>query len=440
MRNDLLLALFSVVLAGCGASKSAYRTAPASGGAQPAPAYVSGNYGYGDSVPSGPMAPPPVVQSAPGVAAGSTGGVTYHAESVEVASVTKKTTSSDVDEDGVADSGGGGGQQPPPSPKPAEAGQQKDMLDIEANMSVEVEKVHDAAAKLREFVKKHAGQTINDVVTDDRGRVSANFTIRVPSGDAGTFLDEIGGLGTVRARNVVARDITKHFHDAKIYLRNLHVSLKRYEEILAKANSVTEILQIENEMRRIRSEIDRVKGDMAFMKDRAARATIHVSLFTTAPDELNPTYNPKAKLHPGIRVGWLGDFFRGEGGDTGFYGFGLSLHFDRNWTIDVEGYRRITTPGSGLDAFLLTAGGDLYSDFLGGGKRRFLNPYFGFRMGYARTLGLNDFAAGVTLGLEIYKSKMVMLDLTGRALALVGNKDVGAHMAASSALTFHVAF
>lgn len=33
-----------------------------------------------------------------------------------------------------------------------------------------------------------------------------------------------------------------------------------------------------------------------------------------------------------------------------------------------------------------------------------------------------------------------MLDLTGRALALVGNKDVGAHMAASSALTFHVAF
>ncbi len=176
------------------------------------------------------------------------------------------------------------------------------------------------------------------------------------------------------------------------------------------------------------------------MKDRAARATIHVSLFTTSPDELNPTYNPKAKLHPGIRVGWLGDFFRGEGGDTGFYGFGLSLHFDRNWTIDVEGYRRITTPGSGLDAFLLTAGGDLYSDFLGGGKRRFLNPYFGFRMGYARTLGLNDFAAGVTLGLEIYKSKMVMLDLTGRALALVGNKDVGAHMAASSALTFHVAF
>ncbi|MBK7397596.1 MAG: DUF4349 domain-containing protein [Myxococcales bacterium] len=333
------------------------------------------------------MAPPPVVQNVPGVAAGSTGGVTYHAESVEVASVTKKTTSSDVDEDGVADSGGGGGQQPPPSPKPAEAGQQKDMLDIEANMSVEVEKVHDAAAKLREFVKKHAGQTINDVVTDDRGRVSANFTIRVPSGDAGTFLDEIGGLGTVRARNIVARDITKQFHDAKIYPRNLHVSLKRYEEILAKANSVTEILQIENEMRRIRSEIDRVKGDMAFMKDRAARATIHVSLFTTSPDELNPTYNPKAKLHPGIRVGWLGDFFRGEGG-----------------------------------------------------KRRFLNPYFGFRMGYARTLGLNDFAAGVTLGLEIYKSKMVMLDLTGRALALVGNKDVGAHMAASSALTFHVAF
>jgi len=437
MRNDLLLTLFSVVLAGCGASKGAYRTAPSA--PPPAPAYGGASYGYGDNIPTAPMSPPPVVQSAPGVATGATGGVTYHAESVEVASVSKKNVS-ESDDDGVADSGGGGGQQPPPSPKPADVGQQKDMLDIEANMSVEVEKVHDAAAKLREFVKKHSGQTINDVVTDDRGRVSANSTIRVPPGDAGTFLDEIGGLGTVRARNVVARDITQQFHDAKIYLRNLHVSLKRYEEILAKANSVTEILQIENEMRRLRSEIDRVKGDMSFMKDRAARATIHISLFTTAPDELNPTYNPKAKLHPGLRVGWLGDFFRGEGGDTGFYGFGLSLHFDRSWTIDVEGYRRITSPGSGLDAFLLTAGGDLYSDFLGGGKRRFLNPYFGFRMGYARTLGLNDFAAGVTLGLEIYKSKMVMLDLTGRALALVGNKDVGAHMAASSAMTLHVAF
>ncbi len=438
MRKDLLLALVTLSI-GCGAaSKSgAYRSAPVSPAAGP-PAVYGGSYGPGQNIPAAPTS---VAQSVPGVTATGSGGGVQVSESVAVAGKVKSSKHfDDSDSDGVQDSGGGDSPPPPPA-KPAEqvAGQQKDMLDIEASVSVEVTKVHDAAGKLREMVKKHSGTTINDVVNDDHGRVSANFTIRVPSGDAGTFLDDIGGLGIVRARNVVARDITKQFHDAQIYLRNLHVSLKRYEEILAKANTVTEILQIENEMRRIRGEIDRVKGDLTFMKDRAARATIHVSLFTTTPDELNPTYNPKAKLHPGIRVSYLGDFFR-ESGNLGFYGFGLSLQFDRSWTVDIEGYRKITNPGTGLDAFLLTAGGDLYSDFLGGGKRNFFNPYFGFRLGYARVTGLNDFAAGVTLGVELFKTKMVMLDLTGRAFALVGNKQDGAHMAASSALTFHVAF
>jgi hypothetical protein len=167
-----------------------------------------------------------------------------------------------------SDSGGGGGGAPPAPPPPTPVEPQQgavEMFDIEARLSIEVDKVSEAAAKVREVVKKHGGQIVADTSTDDAGSTGATFTLRVPSKGSEAFLEEIGGVGAVRSRQVTARDIGKEYHDAQIYLRNLEVALKRYEEILAKAKDVKEILEIEREMTRIRAQIDHVKGDLRWM-------------------------------------------------------------------------------------------------------------------------------------------------------------------------------
>ncbi len=393
-----------------------------------------------------PAAPPPPTYaeypppSAPGgVSAGST-----MAEPVEERREVLATTASvgTVDE---SESDGGGASAPDVAPTPAPAPPVepqgpavREMFDIEARISIEVEKVPDAAAALRDLTKKHGGQIVADNVSADPGSSSASFTLRVPAQGSEAFLNALDGLGALRSRQITARDIGKQYHDAQIYLRNLELTLKRYEEILAKAQDVKAILEIEREMTRIRAEIDKVKGDLRWMKDRAARATIYVTLYTSRPDT-GVTFSPKAKFYPGLRFVHLADF-RGDDGNLGFLGGGISVAVARWFSIDVDGLRRLGGDGSGLDAFLVTMGGEAYSDFLGAGHRSFLNPYVGLRVGYARILAKDEAVAGATLGLEIYKTKFFRLDAQTRVLGLFGNKDVGGHVGVQSAIAVHFAF
>ena len=68
-----------------------------------------------------------------------------------------------------------------------------------------------------------------------------------------------------------------------------------------------------------------------------------------------------------------------------------------------------------------------------------LDPYLGIRGGYARFETRNELAAGVTLGLELWKTETVRLDLGADALVLFGT-HAGAHATLAPALGLDVAF
>jgi hypothetical protein len=399
------------------------------------PAVVPGAAPPGDSYGGVPVAKAPGSYSDSVKMESKTAGVAMESEEVTV------VASSD-DSAGAAGGGSTGNSTPKPVTAATVEPNQNEMFDIEARLSIEVEKVGDAAAKVREIAKKHGGQVVADTVNDDAGSSAASFTLRVPSKDSDGFINDIGGIGVVRNRQITARDIGKEFHDAQIYLNNLQVTLKRYEEILAKATDVNSILQIEREMTRIRGEIDRVKGDLRWMKDRAARATIYITIFTSRPDS-TPIFDPKAKIYPGVRAVHFADF-RGAAGDYGYLGFGLSIAASRYFSLDIDGMRKLGNPGQGLDAFMITIGGEFYSDFLGAGRRSYLNPYIGWRIGYSRIATNSDprdeVLVGGTLGFELYKTKFFRFDAQSRFLGFFGNKENGGHFGIQSGLQMHVAF
>jgi hypothetical protein len=88
---------------------------------------------------------------------------------------------------------------------------------------------------------------------------------------------------------------------------------------------------------------------------------------------------------------------------------------------------------------LASIGGEIYSDLLGGGERRYLNPYLGWRAGYARLDSDNQAMVGATLGVELYRNRWFGLDLeTRHYLAFLG--DRGAHYLFAPALAARVAF
>ena len=316
-----------------------------------------------------------------------------------------------------------------------------EMLDIEANLHIEVDTVAAAADALRAISKRFDGLVVEDTLKEQPSGATARITIRVPSQRAEPFLDALTGVGRVRSREVSARDIGKEYFDAELRLENLTATMKRYEEILKQAKDVNEILRVEAELSRLRAEVEQTKGNLRWLGDRAARATVHVNLSTLRHEipVAPPVREPQAKLYPGLRLTELTSF-GGERGTASYLGAGLSATFSRHFALHLDGLRAIGTgsPSHGLDVVLLSIGGEMFSDYLGGGKRTFMNPYLGYNAGYARFTGQNEGFAGITAGVELWKTKNVVIDAEARAFVLIGAE--GAHGAIQPAVRASIAF
>lgn len=313
----------------------------------------------------------------------------------------------------------------------------REMLDIEATLNIVVEQVAVAAAELRKLASQHGGVLIEDLV-EQSTYSSGRFLIRVEARETDALLSALEGLGQVRTRLVNARDIGKQYHDAELQLENLKVAMERYEQILAKAESVTDIVSVERELTRLRGEIEQVKGNLRWMQDRVARSTVHVNLASPRLAAVQGPVAPRAKFYPGLRGIFLEDL-RGNSVHQGYLGGGISLRINRHFSLDVDGLRRRSTGSlaKGLDVLLVTMGGEAFSQFLGNGTRRFANPYLGWRMGYARFEGKSEFALGATVGLELVKTRYVGVDLAVRGMGLLGKS---AHLVLQPELTVGFAF
>lgn len=308
-----------------------------------------------------------------------------------------------------------------------------EMLDVRANVEVTVADVEERAARVREHVRALGGRIVTDRSQDRYGRAGAEFTLRLPPPSLEPFLAQVGGMGSVRKREIVANDVSGEYRDLEVQLANLEATLGRLRELSKRADKTSDLLEIERELTRVGTEIDRVKGRRAFLADRVAFATVDLVLVAEERVRTATEAPPEAFVHPGIGVGFVHDF-RGSRGSDGYVGATLSFAASRRGGIDVEGYRRVEGAGNGLDLLLVTAGGAAYSELFGNGRRPWLNPFVGLRAGYARRLDANEGVGVGVLGLEFWKGEFVTVDAQSRALLFVGG-DEPAHLALSATLT-----
>lgn len=299
----------------------------------------------------------------------------------------------------------------------------REQLIIEGWLSVEVENVQRAANDIRARVEAAGGRLINEQLSGSSDSWSGNLKMRLPPASVAGFVGWIDGLGTITSKRIQGTDVSRQLFDQQIALDNLTVTLDRMRALLAREGlEMKDILAIEAEMTRLRGEIERIKGEKRFLEDRVAFATVDITLSRREGVILGP----EAKFYPGVRAAALtligpGGRARnrvGVGavvhtvapGGTGNSGGRVTLELDMFEDADGDG-----------KAALATVGGAVYSDFLGRGKRAFLNPYLGFRLGYGYLDG-SRFAFGATAGVELFKHEFVMVDVNVRGMGLLGDE------------------
>jgi len=294
-------------------------------------------------------------------------------------------------------------------------------LVIEGSLGVEVGEINDIVPALRAQVEGAGGRVINEAVTGAEQSWSAHLKLRLPPEKVESIIAFLATRGDITTKQITATDVSKELFDQELVIKNLRVTLDRLTTLMGTPNlQVQQILQIEQEMTRIRGQIEQLEGSQRFLKDRVAYATLDVSISRREGEV--PFERPEAKVYPGVRAAALVLFDPGHRARTRL-GAGFVLHTVlRHLSLEVDLFQK-KPDETGMDAstsVIATIGGATYSDFLGGGKRRTLNPYIGMRAGYAY-LDSHRFTAQAEAGVELIKTKYVMIDASARATTLFGS-------------------
>src|SRR5262249_23097187 len=202
--------------------------------------------------------------------------------------------------------------------------------------------------------------------------------------------------------------VSREFFDRALALKNLHATRARLEALMARGEKLSDVMDIERELARVRGDMEKLEGAERWQRDAVTWATVEITLSARGAAGLGA----RPKLLFGPRATTLAIV----GGET-LAGGGATFLFDRSFSMDVDVFEQRTV--------LATIGGAAYSDLLGGGRRRFANPYLGWRLGYGYLDQRSRFVISAELGLELIKTKYVALDASARALGLVGSVTDG---------------
>ena len=155
----------------------------------------------------------------------------------------------------------------------------------DANALLEVRSLDDALGRLRALVEKSGGYVTNEHrMRDERGARQGMLVARVPAGQLDSLTAALQSVGKVERFQVSAHDITEEYFNLELRLRNQRLLEARLLELLGRAgNRLSDLLETERELARVRSEIDQLEGRQRFWDSRVSLSTLTIELREPRP-------------------------------------------------------------------------------------------------------------------------------------------------------------
>lgn len=150
----------------------------------------------------------------------------------------------------------------------------------------DLDAAHRAATQAAERLGGYVG---NENTTNASYGSSATLTLRVPAPRYTALADTLARLGTVEERTTEVDDVTRAYADLDARTATRRATEARFRELLARANTVDEVMAVERQLGEIRADIESAEAQLRTMRDQAALSTLTVT-FTTERTLAGPTF------------------------------------------------------------------------------------------------------------------------------------------------------
>ena len=118
-------------------------------------------------------------------------------------------------------------------------------------------------------------------------RIEERLVIRVPADNFGALVSDLEkSVRRFDSKTVSARDVTEDFIDVSRRLAVKKETEKRYLDILSRAKTVSDILDVERALGRVRADIESFEGRLKYLENRTGFSTLTITFYQLKPESV----------------------------------------------------------------------------------------------------------------------------------------------------------
>ncbi|MGN8067905.1 DUF4349 domain-containing protein [Mucilaginibacter sp. 22184] len=170
----------------------------------------------------------------------------------------------------------------------------------------EASNINTARKRILQALKKYGGYVDEDNQTtnSDINRKEYNLKISIPARYFDFLVDSVSASADkIDTKNISVTDVTTRYIDMKTRLDNKKILENRYLELLKKGTKISDLLEIENKLTEIRSDIESSQGQLNYLNKQIAYSSFDITFYTKATTQnIDDRFTNKFKTS--IIAGW----------------------------------------------------------------------------------------------------------------------------------------
>ncbi len=176
-----------------------------------------------------------------------------------------------------------------------------------ASLAIVVPDLDGAVRRVRDLIASLPGAFIaaSNLQEDDPMRVST-ITLRIPAAQFEQAMRELRAIASrIVDEDIQSQDVTAQFTDLAAQLRNAQATERQFLEILERARTVEDTIDVQRELSAVRERIELLQGRLNLLRNQTDLATIRL-LLHPAPDlSLKRELPAGAAMHQQVTLGTI---------------------------------------------------------------------------------------------------------------------------------------
>ncbi|MGG3283457.1 DUF4349 domain-containing protein [Paenibacillus solani] len=153
-------------------------------------------------------------------------------------------------------------------------------LMYKANIVIEIQDYGKAQSEVRNSVTLSGGYIVNFSETQSSSEKGGTFIVKVPANGFSSFLNHLENIAHENLqRSIEGQDATEEYVDLESRLKAKQIMEEQYVAFMKQATKTTDLVAFANELERIQSEIEQMKGRMRYIDQNVSYSTVEIRLY-----------------------------------------------------------------------------------------------------------------------------------------------------------------